>query len=54
MTHINQKNHKIEDKKVLYWNGRKWLIRETCKTKKEAEKLLKEIEEKNETLGRNF
>jgi hypothetical protein len=42
---INEQPHKIEGKQVWYFNGEKWLIRETCKTKKEAEKLLKEIEE---------
>ena len=47
MTHINQKPHKREGKIVWYFNGEKWLIRQTCKSIKQAKELLKEINENN-------
>ena len=44
---INKQPHKIDEKderNVLYFNGEKWLVREFCKNKTEAKKLLDEIE----------
>ena len=37
---MREKEYKIEGKQVLYFNGVKWLVKETCKTKKEAKELL--------------
>jgi len=51
MSHINEKPHKIDGKIVYYLNGDKWLIRQTCKTKKQAEELLKEIKERRTNLS---
>lgn len=34
---------KLEGKKVLWWNGEKWLVKETCKTIKEAKLKLEEL-----------
>ena len=38
---------KIEGNKVLWHNSKKWLIKETCKTVKAAQKLLKDLEKQN-------
>jgi len=40
---IRNKEHKVEGRKVIYFNGLRWLIRETCKSNEEAEKRLKEL-----------
>ena len=37
---MREKEYKIEDKQVLYFNGVKWLVKQTCRTKKEAKELL--------------
>jgi hypothetical protein len=34
---------KVEGKQVLWWNGIKWLVKETCKTNREALSKLKEL-----------
>ncbi len=36
--------YKAIDKQLMWWNGTKWLVKETCKSKKEANELLKELE----------
>lgn len=36
-------NLKVEKNKIWYFNGKRWLIRETCKSNKEAVKLLKNL-----------
>mgnify|MGYP001568512366 CR=1 FL=1 len=41
--HIDDREHKVEGNQVKYWNGLKWLVRETLSTKKDAEKLLDEV-----------
>jgi len=43
--HINQREHKREGKIVYWFNGEKWLKRQTCKSVKKAEELLKNINE---------
>ncbi len=43
MPNINELQHKAEGKQVLYFNGIKWLVRETFKSKKEAVLKLKEL-----------
>ena len=40
---INKQPHKQDGNKVLYFNGLKWLVRETCKSKIEAKNLLSSI-----------
>ena len=40
---------KSEGKNVLWWNGRKWLIRESCKSAKVAQKLKIELEKQDAT-----
>ena len=44
---INKRKHKQEGKIVYWWNGKKYLIRQTCKSIKQAKELLKEINENN-------
>ena len=44
MTHLNEKQHKLEGKIVSYYNGEKWLVRETCRTIKKAKELMEQIE----------
>ena len=42
----NECKHKVEGNQILYFNGLKWLVRETRPTEKEAQdkyKFLKEI-----------
>jgi hypothetical protein len=36
--------YKVEGKQVLWWNGVKWLVKETCKNNREALKLLAVLE----------
>lgn len=48
---INKQPHKQEGKIIYWWTGEKWLIRETCKTKKEADELLKRIKDKQNGTG---
>lgn len=38
---------KVEGNKVYWWNGKKWLVRETTKSKKVANQLLKDLEKQN-------
>lgn len=40
---ITKQPHKVEGKKVLWFNGEKWLVREFCKSNKEAKIKLKEL-----------
>jgi hypothetical protein len=35
----------IKDDKVLYFNGLKWLVKETCENNTEAKKKKKELED---------
>ena len=36
------------EKNIVYWhNGKKWLIKETCKNEKVAKLLLKDLEKQN-------
>ena len=44
---INRQPHKVEGNQVLWFNGAKWLIKETCNTAKKAEDLLNEVKEKS-------
>ena len=32
--------YKVESNQVLYFNGVKWLVKETCESEKKAEELL--------------
>lgn len=43
MSNINKQPHKVEGTTVFYWNGEKWLVREYCESKKEAQELLESI-----------
>jgi hypothetical protein len=43
----NRLPHKVEGNQVLWFNGEKWLVKETCKTAKKADDLLNEIKEKS-------
>ena len=45
--HINKRKHKQEGKIVYWWTGDRWLIRQTCKTIKQAKELLKEINDRS-------
>jgi hypothetical protein len=36
------------DKQLLWFNGEKWLVRETCETKQKAKDLEKELNERDE------
>ena len=48
---INEKPHKQDEqdgRKILWFNGKKWLVRETCKTLKEARELLKQVKQIND------
>ena len=38
-----EKEYKIEGNQVFYWNGEKWLVKETLKSVKKAEDLLVEL-----------
>lgn len=40
---INEAKHKVVGNQVLYFNGINWLVRETFKTNKEAEKFIEEL-----------
>lgn len=35
--------YKLDGKQILYFNGLKWLVKETCPTIKKAKELLKEL-----------
>ena len=47
---INRQPHKVEGNQVLWFNGAKWLIKETCNTAKKAEDLLNEVKEKSKQV----
>ena len=38
-----EKEYKIEGKIIYYFNGEKWLVKESCKTAKEAKALLEDL-----------
>jgi len=40
---INKQPHKIGGKQIFWFNGEKWLVRETLKTDKQAKDKLKEL-----------
>lgn len=44
--HIHKKKHKLVGEQIQYWNGEKWLVRETLNNKEEAEAKFKELKEK--------
>ena len=43
--------YKVINNQVFYWNGIKWLVKETCKDNKEAKKLVDELRER-ESVGK--
>ena len=43
---IKEQPHKIEGKQILWFNGEKWLVRQTFKTIKKAKDFLKELQNK--------
>lgn len=40
----NKNELKVEGKQVLWFNGEKWLVKETCKSNREAIKKLAELQ----------
>ena len=40
---ITKQPHKVEGNQVLWFNGEKWLVRETLKTNKQAVEKLEEL-----------
>lgn len=44
---VHKMKHKVEGKNILYLNDDRWLIRESCKTNKEAKAKFKELKDLN-------
>lgn len=42
-----EKNLKVEGNIVYWWNGEKWLIKETCSDEQKALELLAELNARN-------
>lgn len=40
---MREKEFKVTGCTVLYWNGEKWLIKETCNTEIEAQALYEQL-----------
>lgn len=48
--HVTKRQHKVEGNQIKYFNGEKWLVRETLKTKKKAEDRIKEMKDKDQAV----
>jgi len=40
---MNKGDLKVEENIVYWWNGKKWLIRETCETNEQALELFEDL-----------
>ena len=38
-----EKEYRVEGKQVQYFNGEKWLVKETCQNKKKALEILNDL-----------
>lgn len=48
--HVSQREHKVEGNQILYFNGLKWLVRETLSTTKKADDRIKEMKDNSQAV----